>query len=371
MKPDNNDCAKDIHALEEELFCLTVENKWLRKELEKARKRAEAAETSYATIENSKFWKITGPARTVFDRMKGVQKAEITDISRAYEEKLVIDDKYIYKKRYKLEDEPKISIIIPNCDHIEDLRKCLKSIEEKSTYANYEIVVVENNSKDDATFEYYRQLEIEYSNIKVVYWPGEFNFAAINNYGVKEAAAGEHILLMNNDTEVITPDWMQEMLIFSQRSDVGAVGAMLYYPDGTIQHAGARLDRELVAVHIYCRADKDDDKCRDKLCYARAVSAVTGACMMIRRDVWDIVGGMDEDFPVAFNDIDLCMKIREKGYLIVWTPFAELYHYESKSRGRDDESDEKNIRLAVDQERFKRRWRKELDEGDPYCRERE
>ena len=272
----------------------------------------------------------------------------------------------IYRVSYDIIGTPKISIIVPTCDHVDLLKKCVESIEEKSTYKNYEIIIVENNSKNISTFDYYKELTAKYDNVKLVYWTREFNYSAINNYGVKEAATGEHILLLNNDTEVIASNWMEEMLMYSQRSDVGAVGAKLYYDDDTIQHGGVIIGKGGVAGHTFYGLPRDDTGYMGRLCYAQDVSAVTAACMMVRRDVWEQIKGLDEDFPVAFNDIDLCMRIRKAGYLIVWTPYAELYHYESKSRGRDDNTPEKRARFIAAYERFRSRWSSELDAGDPY-----
>ena len=271
----------------------------------------------------------------------------------------------IYRVRYAIKGEPKISIVIPTCDHIDDLDKCIASIEEKSTYKNYEIILVENNSKNKDTFDYYKTIQKRSDRIKVISWNGIFNYSAINNYGVKEAATGDYILLLNNDIEVITPEWMEEMLMYAQRKDVGAVGAMLYYPDDTIQHAGVILGVGGIAGHAFLKRDRGDIGYIGNLCYARDVTAVTAACMMIRRDVWEEVGGLRESFVVAFNDIDLCMRIRKAGYLIVWTPYAELYHYESKSRGYED-TPEKKRRFNDEKRKFLAAWPEEMAAGDPY-----
>lgn len=208
-------------------------------------------------------------------------------------------------------------------------------------------------------------MQEKHGNIKVINWDGPFNYSAINNYGISQAAKGEYLLLLNNDTEVISPSWMEEMLMYAQRKDVGAVGAMLYYPDDTIQHAGTILGLLGIAGHAYCHTQKGDTGYMGKLHYAQDMSAVTGACMLLRREVWDEVGGLDEKFAVAFNDVDLCMRIREKGYLIVWTPFAELYHHESKSRGADN-TPEKQERFVSEIKEFETRWATQLEAGDPY-----
>ena len=270
----------------------------------------------------------------------------------------------IYRIRYAIKGTPKVSILIPNCEHLDDLKTCLNSIFSKTTWPNYEIVIVENNSSSPEVFDYYKKLQKERNNVRVVTWKGTFNYSAINNFGAKYCE-GEYLLLLNNDVEVISPDWVQEMLMYAQRSDVGAVGAKLYYPDGTIQHAGIGLAIMTLAGHYFRGVSHDHTGYMGRLIYAQDVSAVTGACMMIRRDVWEQVNGLDEEYAVAFNDVDLCMRIRQAGYLIVWTPFAELYHYESKSRGIED-TPEKQRRFASEVTRFQQRWKKELEAGDPY-----
>lgn len=271
----------------------------------------------------------------------------------------------IYRVHYPIEGDPKISIIIPNYEHLDDLRKCVESVISRSTYKNYEIIIVENNSSSKELFDYYEKITAEQDNIKVIKWDGLFNYSEINNYGVREAASGDYILLLNNDTEVITPGWMEEMLMYAQRSDVGAVGAKLYYPDDTIQHAGVIIGMGGVAGHQFNRIPRNNIGYMGRLVYAQNLSAVTAACMIIRRDVWDQVGGLDEGFAVDYNDIDLCLRIRKAGYLIVWTPFAELYHYESKSRGKNTTPE--RIRMyAHEVELFRKRWAEILKNGDPY-----
>lgn len=269
----------------------------------------------------------------------------------------------IYRIKYAIKNNPLISILIPNKDHIIDLSRCINSILEKSTYKNIEIIIIENNSVEEKTFEYYEKLK-SYNNINVVYWKGIFNYSAINNFGAKYAK-GEHLLFLNNDTEIITNNWLEEMLMYSQREDVGAVGAKLYYPDNTIQHAGLGLGLLKLAGH-YCRNfSRQSTGYMGNLFFARNVSAVTAACIMIKKEVFKQVNGLDETFEVAFNDVDLCMRIRKAGYLIVWTPYAELYHHESKSRGAED-TPEKQKRFQGEVLRFQKRWKKEIEAGDPY-----
>ncbi|MBE6602648.1 MAG: glycosyltransferase family 2 protein [Ruminococcaceae bacterium] len=272
----------------------------------------------------------------------------------------------MYRIKYEIESQDKVSIIIPNKDHCNDLKKCLDSIFRVTTYSDYEIIIVENNSEKPETFEYYETLS-DNPRVRVVVWESEikeFNYSALNNFGAT-FATGKYLVLLNNDTEIITPDWLQEMVMFAQRSDVGAVGVKLYYPDDTVQHAGIGIGLLQLAGHYHRGFPKEHPGYMGRLIYAQDVSAVTAACVMIPRDVWDAVGGLDEKFKVAFNDVDLCMRIRKKGYLIVFTPFAELYHYESKSRGFDD-SPKKRARFEGEIARFGKRWEKEMQAGDPY-----
>ena len=270
----------------------------------------------------------------------------------------------MYRIRYEIKGKPLVSILIPNYNHIADLKLCLDSIREKSTYDNYEIIIIENNS-DEETFRYYETLESDPRIKVVVYHPdGGFNYSAINNFGEKYAN-GEYLLLLNNDVEIIAEDWIEEMLMFCQRDDVGAVGAKLYYPDNTIQHAGVILGVRTLAGHAFKDYPRESPGYCGRASLQQDLSACTAACLMIKRSLFNEIGGFDEKFAVAFNDIDLCMKIREKGYLIVFTPYAELYHYESKSRGSED-SPEKVARFSSEIQRFLGKWKPTLDKGDPY-----
>ncbi len=269
-----------------------------------------------------------------------------------------------YRIRYAIEGNPKVSILIPNCDHREDLLRCVNSIREKTTWGNWEIIIIENNSREPETEACYGELRKD-PRIRVIRREGSFNFSALNNLGAREAT-GEHLLLLNNDTEVISPDWLQEMLMYSQREDVGAVGAKLYYPDGTIQHAGLGIGLLHLAAHIHRHFPGDHPGYMGRLIYAQNLSAVTAACMMVRREVWEALDGMAEDFPVVFNDVDFCLRVRESGKLIVWTPWAELTHYESKSRGPDEETPEKAAFFKGETKRFQQKWNGFLEAGDPY-----
>lgn len=301
----------------------------------------------------------------------------------------------IFRIRYEIIGNPKITIVIANKDHAEDLRRCVTSIVEKSTYDNYEIIIVENNSTTKEIKEYYTKLlgydyeeamqsvalqsvahdgGILWSNadgtlenrLAVVTYLGSFNYSAVNNLGVSYAT-GDYLLLLNNDTEVITVNWMEELLMYAQREDVGAVGAKLYYGDKTIQHAGVviGLGAHRTAGHSHYKQHRQNLGYMGRLCYAQNVSAVTGACLMVKKSLFENVGGLDEEFAISLNDVDLCLKLREKNLLNVFTPFAELYHYESISRGLDDKG-EKAERYNRESERFREKWKKALEAGDPY-----
>lgn len=272
----------------------------------------------------------------------------------------------IFEIKYEIAREDKISILIPNKDHVDDLRRCIDSIKERSTYENYEIIVIENNSAEKATFDYYQTLEGE-EKITAVTYKGEFNYSRINNFGAG-FATGEYLLLLNNDTQVISMNWLEAMLMYAQRPDVGAVGAKLYYGDRTIQHAGVvvGLGAHRTAGHTHYKINYDNLGYMGRLCYAQNVSAVTGACLMVKKSIYDALGGLDEEFKVALNDVDFCLRIREKGYLNVFTPFAELYHFESASRGVDVADEAKAKRYEEESARFREKWKAFLEKGDPY-----
>ena len=289
-------------------------------------------------------------------RKHGYEHFKITS-TRAFET--------IFKISYQIIGNPKISIVIANKDHEADLRRCLASIFEKSTYDNYEVIVVENNSETTDIWKYYEELK-ENERVKIVIYQGGFNYSAVNNLGV-EAAEGEYILLLNNDTQVITVNRMEELLMYAQRQDVGAVGAKLYYGDKTIQHAGVvlGLGAHRTAGHSHYMQHWENLGYMGRLCYAQNVSAVTGACLLVSKELFEKAGGLDESFAVSLNDVDFCIKLREMGYLNVFTPFAELYHYESVSRGLDDQG-EKAKRYNEESARFRDKWKAVLEKGDPY-----
>lgn len=271
----------------------------------------------------------------------------------------------IFRIKYELTSRPLVSIIIPNKDHVEDLSRCVESIINLSTYDNYELIIVENNSETAEIRTYYEEIS-RHPRVQVVEYKGDFNYSKINNFGV-QYAKGEYLLLLNNDTEVITPDWMEELLMYALRKDVGVVGAKLYYPDKTIQHAGIviGLGAHRTAGHTHYRIPEANVGYMGKLCYAQDVTAVTGACMMVSKALYEELGGLDESFTVALNDVDFCLRVREKGLLNIFTPFAELYHYESKSRG-SDKKDDRAVRYQQESDRFRVKWADALAKGDPY-----
>lgn len=329
---------------------------------------------SVASDISAKSYAIEAARGAVADHLRahGYEHFKITS-TRAFET--------IFKISYEIKGEPKISIVIANKDHVEDLRRCISSVREKSTYENYEIVVVENNSETDEIFAYYKELtnakfdkSMKHGNVvmsddgvvKIVKYEGEFNYSAINNLGV-EKTDGEYILLLNNDTQVITVNWMEELLMYAQREDVGAVGGKLFYGNKTIQHAGVviGLGAHRTAGHTHYGQSRENLGYMGRLCYTQNATAVTGACLMVKKSLFEKVGGLDIGFAVSLNDVDFCLKLRKEGYLNVFTPFAELYHFESISRGLDD-SGEKAKRYNKESEVFRDKWKEELAKGDPY-----
>lgn len=269
-----------------------------------------------------------------------------------------------YKVNYEIQGNPKVSIVIPNKDYVKTLKVCINSIKKLTTYENYEIIIVENNSEENETFEYYKKIDGK-DKIKVVYFPEkEFNYSKIINFGVKNST-GDYIVQLNNDTELLTPNWLQEMIGFAQRDDVGAVGAELFYPDNTIQHAGIIIGIGGVAGHVFKNLPKGIHGYFSKDAMIQNLSAVTAACIMTPKSIYDEVGYMDEKFKVAFNDVDFCLKIRQTGKLIVYNPYVQFTHYESKSRGFED-TPEKKKRFQSEVDRFHDKWQSVLDKGDPY-----
>lgn len=298
--------------------------------------------------------------------MEAAKKAISNHLKRIGREATVTDSSILstYKVNYKIIGNPKVSILIPNKDNVVYLDRCIKSILEKSTYSNFEIIIIENNSVESETEDYYKVLEKKDSRIQVVRYDGNFNYSKINNFGAR-FAKGEYLLLLNNDTEIISPDWIEEMLMFAQRDDVGAVGAKLYYEDDTVQHAGVIVGIGGTAGHAHKGFPKNNGGYIHRMSIAQNVSAVTGACLMTKVDIWKEMHGLDETFKVAFNDVDFCLRTRKAGYLVVFTPYAKLYHYESKSRGYED-TPEKAFRFLNEAKALKERWHDIFEKGDPY-----
>ena len=262
-----------------------------------------------------------------------------------------------------LKTEPLVSVLIPNKDHREDLLRCVNSLLQVSDYPNIEILIIENNSTEEATFELYEALEKKDQRIRVLRYPDGFNFAKINNFGAREAK-GEYLLLLNNDTEVISENFMRSMLFYAMQKGVGAVGAKLLYDDKTVQHAGVTVGVEDRVIHIYLGTPDDQPGYMGRLVSTLEVSAVTAACLMTKKAVYDEVSGMTEDFTVAYNDVDFCLKLQAQGYRIVYDAYAKLYHYESRSRGYEDTA-EKQARLQKEMDLLRSRWPKRL-KRDPY-----
>ena len=270
-----------------------------------------------------------------------------------------------YKTDYTMAHPGRVSILIPTCDHIRDLETCVESIYARTTYPDFEILLIENNSKEEQTFRSYERMRKEHPDtLKVLTWQGKgFNYSALNNFGARYAT-GEYLLLLNNDTEVITPGWLEEMVMYAQQKRVGCVGAKLLYPDDTIQHAGVGFGIGGVAGHLHKYFPATSDGYMGRLNYVQDVYGDTAACLLIRKEIYDEVHGLDESYAVAFNDVDFCVRVREAGYTNVFTPFAQLYHYESKSRGMED-NPEKQKRFQGEVLRFQARWGDLLAAGDP------
>lgn len=313
---------------------------------------------SVASDISAKSYAIEAARGAVADHLRthGFENFSITS-TRAFET--------IFRISYALVGTPKVSIVIPNKDHREDLERCISSILERTTYDNYEIVVVENNSTTKEIEDYYTEIEKD-ERVKVVRFTGPFNYSKVNNYGA-EYADGQYILFLNNDTQVITVNWIEELLMYAQRKDVACVGAKLLYPDKTIQHAGVviGLGAHRTAGHTHYGKAYENLGYMGRLCYTQNVTAVTGACLMMKKHLFTEAGGFDEAFEISLNDVDLCLRMRELGYLNVFTPFAELYHYESISRGLDDQG-EKAERYNRESEMFREKWADALAKGDPY-----
>ncbi len=270
-----------------------------------------------------------------------------------------------YRIKRALSQYPLVSIVIPFKDKADLLRKCIQSIVSKSVYQNYEIIGLSNNSIENDTFQAMDELQKTDSRIRFIEYNTEFNYPKINNYAVSNAH-GEHIVLMNNDIEIINQDWIEALLEHSQRNEVGAVGAKLYYPNDTVQHAGIIVGIGGFAGHSHKYEQRQKSGYFYRLKCIQNISAVTGALMMVKKRLFEEVEGFDEEyFKVALNDVDFSLKLRKKGYLNIFTPFCEAYHYESASRGYED-TPEKESRFNIEIKYFQKKWNEILKKGDPY-----
>lgn len=275
-----------------------------------------------------------------------------------------------YDLEYQLNLEPSITIVIPNKDSSSMLERCICSILEKTEYSNYEILIVENNSETSSVFALYEKLKKD-PRIRVIEWEQEFNYSAINNYAVS-LSKGEFIVLLNNDTEVISGSWLRDMCALCKRKDVGAVGARLLYPDDTVQHAGLSFipskgpNEYGGPIHIFANLSMHDPGYKRRSVLRQDVIGVTGACLMTPRSLYQKLEGLDQSLRVAFNDVDYCLKVIEAGYLVVYEPRAMLYHYESVSRGSDDAASDNYARFLSEQGILRSKWSKVFLEGDKY-----
>lgn len=267
-----------------------------------------------------------------------------------------------YRVKYPVQGKPLVSVIIPNKDEKETLQTCLEMLEKNTGYQNFEIIIVENNSTTDEIFRYYKELSGN-RKIHLLRWGKEFNYSAINNFAVAHAK-GEYLLFLNNDVKSINSDWLEEMLGVCQRPEVGGVGAKLIYPDNTIQHAGCVIGMGGIAGHMFVDMPADRTGYLHKASLLQDMSAVTAACLLMKKEVFEQAGGFTEELAVAFNDVDLCLKVRKNGYLIVYDPYAKLYHMESKTRGAED-SKEKVRRFQTEIEYMRCHWIDILKNGDP------
>lgn len=278
----------------------------------------------------------------------------------------VTEHPYVYRMRYELPNPlPLISIVIPNKDHVEVLDECVQSLLNNATYENLEILIVENNSTEEATFDYYRKLQDQSNKMRVITWEQGFNYSKIINFGVAQAK-GEYVLLLNNDTKVITSDFLQEMLGYLMREDVGVVGAKLYFRDNLIQHAGMIAGPYGAVAHVHQNYSRTYEGYLARAVRPGNFSAVTGACQLVKKEVFNEVGGYEESLAIGFNDVDFCLKVWQAGYRVVFTPYAELYHYEFTSRGRETFDKKKMYRWKQEQAEFTKRWPKYFLEGDPF-----
>lgn len=297
---------------------------------------------------------------------EAAKRAILASIERHGIQGVKVEDSRIiglYKVTYPVKGEPKISIIIPNKDHKKDLKRCIKSI-LKSTYKNYEIIIVENNSKEKNIFKYYKKLE-KNPNIKIEKCEMSiFNYSKLNNYGASKAS-GEYFVFLNNDTKIITNNWLETIISNCQREEIGAIGAKLIYKNKRIQHAGVVLNLTGTAGHVNWNEKENNPGYFGRIMIQQNVSAVTGALLGVSKKVFEKVKGFDETFPISYNDVDFCLKIQDTGKLITYNPYIVAYHYESQSRGYED-TEEKQKRLKKEESKLKKKWKKYFDVTDKY-----
>lgn len=268
----------------------------------------------------------------------------------------------LYKITYPVIGKPKISIIILNKNHKKDLKRCINSI-LKSTYTNYEIIIVENNSSKKSIFKYYDKIKSEKIKIETCNLD-KFNYSKLNNYGVSKST-GEYLVFLNNDTKIITKNWLENIVGNCQRKEIGAIGAKLIYKNKRIQHGGVVLNLTGTAGHLNLNEKEKNPGYMGRIMIQQNVSAVTGALLGISKKDFEKIGGFDESFPIAYNDVDLCLKLLEDGKLITYNPYIEAYHFESKSRGYDN-TEEKKERLKKEEEKLKSKWKKYFNNTDKY-----
>ncbi|WP_237057868.1 glycosyltransferase family 2 protein [Microbulbifer sediminum] len=278
-------------------------------------------------------------------------------------EVLDTEDDNLYRIDYPLEGEPLVSLLIPTRDALDVLRPCVESILNRSSYRNFELLILDNGSVEHDTLQWFEEITAGDPRVRVLRYDAPFNYSAINNFGASHAR-GEIIGLVNNDVEVITPGWIEELASLAQRPENGCIGALLYYPDDTVQHAGVVLGLGGYAAHSHRGSPRGSQGYFNRLKVRQNLSAVTGACLFVRKELYEQVGGLDESYTVAYNDVDFCLRVQEAGYLNVFTPFAELYHHESKTRGQED-TPEKVARFDQEKARLSDRW-SALLERDPY-----
>ena len=316
--------------------------------------------TSVAMDINSKPYAIEAGKRAVCDHIKSSGYEAEVESSRAFPT--------IYRIRYKLKAQTpeKVSIIIPNKNNARLIRRCIQSILDRTSYKNYEIVIVDSHSTQKGTLDFYDTLN-QFDNVKVVNYDKEFNYSVILNFGA-QFATGEYLVFLHSDVQIISRRWIEELLMYVQRDDVGIAGGMLYYPDETIQHAGIvlGLGDDRIAGHIFHGQSKEIIGYMGRACYSQNLSAVTSACMMVKTSVFVNIGGFNEEYPNKFSDVDFCLKVRQCGKLIVWTPYAEAIHLESRTREKKHIDDQDKLGYTQECEKFKAQWKDVLSAGDPY-----